>query len=466
MSLADRVSVHAGDFTAIDDGSVLSDEPIWRSLIGAPSPICYSNIVIAPEFGVTNVQHGAIIEGSYPGDQFCSMQILDANAGPSNTAQGLGIGLRASGVDADTLASYRVNVSGTDSNITIFRFDPAGSGATVLHTIAYTPADNDWITAEVESDGAGGCDIRVYDKDEVLLADVNDPVELIGATMYLALSYTDEHVFITGFDFGYLDIESARTLDNVNTDYQVNSLGQFVANGSGLAGVTGGNISFTGLRPYELTIIQATDSAVNITPVDILVTQLQLGVLRLTLYHPDGELTITFDQLPEVGWQYVTLAGATGGYIDKDLGAVDGDQICVPSTVGFSSVVLFADGDVHFDGALNQGQTMERRFFDKSTFLWESGTVTINQAGAGLAPPVWRSTPAPPAATVGVFYTYPIGYLVDGDRPMNLSDAGVPLPNGLFYNDIGYPETIQGTINSGSGTITVSGIITNAENGA
>jgi len=463
MSLDERVTVLLDYFTSSSDGDLLSDRPQWRSLEGAASPVCYQSSVIAPESGVTGVQHGAIAEGTYPLSQYARMELYDTDAGNSYDAQGVALGLRASGSSEPELTGYRVNLSDTDDEIYLFRFDPLGDGTSLVGSFPYSPQRNDVITAEVKSDGSGGCDFTLYDQDEVVIGTANDAVELVGGFMYVAMSYTNLIPSLLAVEFGYLDVAANRQIDNVNIDFAVKSLGNFQANGAGLVGVTGGNISFSGLRPFEIVLAGVTDSQVNIQPIDISQTQLQFGVLRLTLYHPDGDLTIAFDQFPEDGWQYVTLAGATGNYIDKDISAVDGDQICMPTGVQFSSVLLFADGDVHFDGALNQGQEVERRLYDLSAFTWDAGIVTIDQAAVGVAP-IWRSTPAPPNASVGVPYSYAIGYLVDGDRPMTLRDVGVQLPYGLAYNNTTYPETIEGTIISGSGTITVSGIITEAEN--
>ena len=59
-------------------------------------------------------------------------------------------------------------------------------------------------------------------------------------------------------------------------------------------------------------------------------------------------------------------------------------------------------------------------------------------------------------------YSYAIGGLLDGKRPMTLTDAGAALPAGLSYDDSAYPETITGTPTV-SGAVT--GIVTRADNG-
>jgi hypothetical protein len=58
--------------------------------------------------------------------------------------------------------------------------------------------------------------------------------------------------------------------------------------------------------------------------------------------------------------------------------------------------------------------------------------------------------------------------LLDGSRPITLSQApgSAALPPGLNYNSSKNPETIEGTITTGSGSITVPNIVTRATNGA
>jgi hypothetical protein len=190
----------------------------------------------------------------------------------------------------------------------------------------------------------------------------------------------------------------------------------------------------------------------------------------MTLEHGEGDLPHIFTMAPPDGYQAVTLSGITGNYMDQDTSAANGDTLEIPTNLGFSNLILTADADVVYDAAVDQLTTHERRLYVAATNTWDTGDVTVNQVeeGVELLPPSWRSTPSPPDAVVGTPYSYPIGALVNGSRPITLSESpgSTPLPAGLDYNSAVNPETIEGTINAGSGTITVNGIVTRAQNGA
>ena len=466
MSLADRTPVITDGFTGYADGN-LDVNPGWLTLTGTYSPIVHDGtdgIYSNPD----PLPYTAMVEGNYPLNHYAGIRLYDS-VGSATAGTGAGVLLRTTGQNVFGISTYQIMANNHRGDLTIYRHFEGSY--TTLDSASHTFEQgngNAWIWAEVESDGVGGCDLRIYDEDENLILETNDPVELTGVRVGVILK-TDaaNNPSILYFESGLIDTLGNRRLDDVNGNFQALSNGTFIANGSGLSGVTGGNISYLDQRAYPITIASALDATVDIEPIDIHSTSLEpITSLKLTLNHPEGPLSVNFLMLPEDGAQTVELSGATGNYIDKDIGAIDGDFIEIPTTVGFSSVELFEDGDVHYDGAVNQGTTHIRWLFDKSASTWESGDVTINQTGVGLSPPSWRSTPSPPDATVGVPYLYEIGYLLDGDRPMILSDVGTPLPYGLTYNDLSYPETIEGTITSGSGTITVSGIITQAENSA
>ena len=85
-----------------------------------------------------------------------------------------------------------------------------------------------------------------------------------------------------------------------------------------------------------------------------------------------------------------------------------------------------------------------------------SAALDIEVRGLSHAP-LWFGVPSPPNARLGVEYSYAIGVLIEGDRPMTLTDVGDPLPEGLSYDVSSYPERIVGTpTEDGSFTIVTS----------
>lgn len=471
MPLADRVLGFSDDFSGYEDGSLLQDEVIYTVPEGATSPIIYNdgNVAVIYPQPPPSVRSGALIAGQFPPDQWAQFQVDVVTSGPVADGNGAAALLRFL-YSGGEYVYYEARVNGTDNLVQIIKVDTTQGPTQTLASVSHTPASTDVFTFEVISDGGGGCDLTVYDKNESVITTVNDPLEIIAESVGYIVEYASGYspATVVGINAGYLDTDAARSITGVNGDDIIRSEGLISIAGSGLSEVTGATLSEAGARPYTLTIATIGATQLSCDPVDILLTQLPLGTLRLTLEHPSGDLTYDITMHPKDGWQYSDVTSPTGNYMDKDLGAADGDQIAMPITIGFSTASLQADADAAYDPAVNQLSTHDRHFFDASTNTWDSGPVIVNQVeeGVEVLPPSWRSTPAPPMARVGVPYRYEIGYLIDGSRPITLSQSpgSTALPFGLSYNSSSYPETIEGTITGGSGTIIIENIITRAEN--
>ena len=160
--------------------------------------------------------------------------------------------------------------------------------------------------------------------------------------------------------------------------------------------------------------------------------------------------------------------GQDGKYMAEGIeGVVNGDLLECQVALGNSAISLLDDADAIYDPAVPDGSTHDRWHYSQQRGAWDSGQVVINgdpDIPPEPKPPRWTGTPNPPAATEGNPYEYVIGYMLEGDRPMTLTDAGTPLPNGLSYDDSEYPEKIVGTIPGGVGGSETAGIITRATN--
>ena len=473
MSADERVIAYTDDFQGHLHNTFIADYPPWLGLSPTPSPIVYLQAPYAVLLMQEGTQAAAIIENNFPNNQYARFNIGVTTAGTGGVKNGAGVLLRL-GFSGPSFWHYQVMVNGSDNSVTIYKVDTGNAIDVVLASVSHTPAQFDPFFCEVETISGTTCEIRVYDKNETIIAQATDSDELSGVYAGVMLSsQLGGFPSIDYIEFGTLDIADNRSLDTVNPDGVVKANGPITLTGSGFSGITGGHISDNGARQFPITITNLQESVIQVAPIDVVgQSSLDYGTMRMTLTHStDPDLTKEFTLAPEDGWQAVVLAGATDNtLLLTDTVATDGDTMEIPTNNGFSDFTLNSTGDVTYDSAVNQGTQHTRRLYDNSTNTWDSGTVTINQiddGGGELLPPSWRSTPSPPNAVVGTYYRFEIGYLIDGSRPMTLSQApgSNSLPFGLAYNSSSYPETIEGTITSGTGTVTVSNIVTRASNG-
>ena len=253
------------------------------------------------------------------------------------------------------------------------------------------------------------------------------------------------------------------SISNVNGSNSADSNGQFFINGAELDGTTAVRVT-DGVNPHVLAFT-ASEARITVTPWDIHDTLLVAGTLTLEVDHPEGNMTHDYIQNIDPDNQLVTLASVDTNFMAKDItGVADGWLLEVPLTVAGSSITLEADSDTIYSPAVPQGTTHTRWAYDNVTPLWDSGTVTINQAA--VAPPdapQWIGNPNPITALADQAYEYVLADLITGERPITLSDAGNALPTGLAYNST-YPESIVGTAPGVIGSSITTGIVILATN--
>jgi hypothetical protein len=477
MTAANRIADYSDTFDSYTDNTQLTDVPVWTTF-GASNLWVSNAASVAVVYALEGADATAVHENTYPLNQYAAFSVGDAGGG-AGTYNGIGINLRLGG-SGGFYWYYYVYINTTTDTLAIIKIDTSiGPTPIELHSgsIGAAPVIGGSVFyCEVETTTtADRCQVRVYDTSDTLIASAYDDNELtsgaMGAVVSRAVGFTPS---IFAVEFGHIDTDALRSFDTVNPDGIIKSQGPIILTGNGLSEINKATISEAGgVNPYVVAITAQTAQTITLAPIDVQYTPLTYGTLTMTLEHPTdpANMTHAFNLAPADGWQAVTLSGATDNQLLlTDTDATNGDTMEIPSSDGFSTFTLSADGDVLIDAAANQGMVFLRRLYDETDSTWYSGNVTINQIpddGGELLRPSWRSTPAPPNAVVGTWYQYNIGYLITGSRPMQLAAApgSTPLPNGLSYNNSSYPETIEGTITSGSGTITVNNIITRATNG-
>jgi hypothetical protein len=445
MSAADRNADYVDGFDNGDYAnlSLLTVTPQWGSLPQTESPIVYYDggavgaiYTETPDIGVLT---SALHEADYPLNQFAGVQINGNTNGFYNddlydSHAGVGACIRYV-TGAGGTSYYRVNLNGSAGKIYIHRIvDDAGG---VVKTISHTISIGDYYYIEAEHTGANTTDVRIY-QDDSLLTTYTDTSEITGSKMAVVLhTYVPAEVpSIFDVTFGHLDSLGLRSFDLVNPGGIVKSLGPISARGSGLDGVTGGEMSEGGSRPYTLTIAEGSPTAeyVDFEPVDSFSTTLPHGTLTMKLFHPEGDLSKTFTMTSPDNWQSVVLASPNSAYMANNLGAVSSDILEVPISINSSSLELLVDGDMTYDGAVAHGTRHDRHLFDQTDNSWDSGTVTINQESA--APDPTPPTYQPMECYYGVYFSY--------DFSVGWSDAdpsgfgAIDLPAGLTINSAGF----------------------------
>jgi hypothetical protein len=472
MSAADRVITYSDDFAGYGNSTLLTDYPPWLAL-GDTAPIVFNDNTFAAIYPPENTEAAAVYESICPQDCFAAFAVDDASGGAGAKA-GVGVLVRL-GLLGEDYWFYRIMANATSNTVGIWKVDSRTTTDSLLVSESVTISSADEFWCEIDTDGAGTTTIRVYNAADQVIATASDGTELTGDYVCLVVSGTGVGIQpqMSSIALGALETSGNRRLDTVNPGNVVQSKGNITLTGVGLSDVDSAKISLGGARPYTCAISNKQSTQITITPVDIAFTQLPYGTLTMTLEHAtDPDVSKTFTMEAQAGWQSVTLSGATDNtLLLTGTVATNSDTMEIPNNDGFSTFTLSANGDVLIDSAANQGMVFERRLYDQTNSSWNVGNVTINQiddTGGELVPPSWRSTPAPPDAVVGVYYEFPIGVLIDGSRPMTLTQApgSNALPTGLNYNSSKSPETIEGTVTSGTGSITVPGIITRATNGA
>jgi hypothetical protein len=438
MALADRVPEHSDDFTQYAHDYTLTDDVLWNGSSLWASPVIYSvgeAIGLIPPDRTQDYAAGSYI--SFIDDQYITFQV--ANTASSAARGGAGVLLRV-GFDASDHWYYQVMVCATTDTVSIFKTDLRDGTSSTLGSTSFNVTVGDFFTFEAVSDGSGGCDITVFDgSDDSEIITRHESVELLGDSA-LILSPSDDETLSVGLyivEMGHLDSAATRSFDSVNPGDVVSSNGAITVTGSGLSLVSGATISEAGARPYSLTLMVAAPGYVTFEPVDIHETQLEYGTLTMTLAHPDTPpvLERTFTMYPADGWQAVTLAGSnTQDYMEGDtiVPYVDGDVLEIPTTVGLSTLELFADADVTYDPAVPQLTVHTRWLFDQTSNDWDDGTVTINQTQAVVPiPPVYQ----PKVCFYGVYFEHDFSTGWTNADPAGF--GAIDLPAGLNINSAG-----------------------------
>jgi len=254
------------------------------------------------------------------------------------------------------------------------------------------------------------------------------------------------------------------TITGVNTGDTIVSGDLITVSGTGLDTVTALQLSDGGTN-YGLTITSQSASQLQAAAIDLLDLPYPVGALNIEAVSPLNNATRAITLAYTSDYDIQTVAGAQP-YLLEGLDYADGDQVGTNVSVAGSNLTLTPDSDVLYSPAVPHGTTHTRLHYDASAATWGSGTVTVNRPDAGDGPPLWRATPAPPPARKGVAYSYAIGTLLDGDRPMTLTDSGAALPDGLAYGYMPAPnETIEAIVGTPTVDSGVSGIVTRADNG-
>jgi len=265
--------------------------------------------------------------------------------------------------------------------------------------------------------------------------------------------------------WGWFGAPSAATvtIDGINTGDVIRSGASLACFGLGLDTVTTADL-WDGADSYPLAITSQSEGSIGFTPVDLLDTPFPIGPITFRVFSPLNDATRQATLAYLAGYQAETVAGGAD-YLLSGLTYADGDQVGAEVNVAGSNLTLTPDSDVVYTPALPHGTEHSRLHYDSALKQWGSGVVTGNRPAAGDGPPVWRATPAPPPAVKGRPYAYAIGSLLDGERPMTLTDVGVPLPSGLVYGFMPAPdETIEAIVGTPDSDGDAVGIVTKAEN--
>ena len=234
-------------------------------------------------------------------------------------------------------------------------------------------------------------------------------------------------------------------LTSVNADNVIIHGGQILIACSSGDTVTGVTLD-DGVDSYALTIDSKTNTLIVCDPLDVHLTKFAYSQSDVSLILDDGSTTdsIIITLAPIVANIYLeaTSIDATDGllHVFSGIPAIIGDGYEGPKAVGTSPVQYETDGPHrNIDPAVPNDTLTTGWYYDSTAKTWTVIDEETDQDGTvGLS---WRGTPNPTPCVVGVPYSYNIGGLVDGERPITLTLVGGTLPNGL---DI-VGETIAGT---------------------
>ena len=438
--------------TLFTDDFNRADQPIdgtgqWGVVAGDNTPSIINN-------EVTN--DGVVLVETYANftleiDQWCEATMSDVVPARANHLMGLYVRYSEFGRYVLHLAS---NGAGLQKRTGAGSINDSWVGSAT-----FTPQAGDIYRIEAE-----GTDIRCYVNDTLIMSVVDDinAGGVVGMVLDKPLAPQTDGAWD---DFKAGEFTTGFAIGDINGGASIRSGGDIVITGTLLDTVTEAYLT-DGVDPYQLNIISQNPGQITCSPVNVMDTKLPYaasadGSISVSL--SDGAIqqnkTVIFIQ--ETGYEYQVLSGVDNTLMAVGLGAQDGDILEVEDGVGLSNLILFADSDVHYDPGVVPGQQHTRRFYDASTKTWDAGLVVINPTGVGGPSPKWIAVPAPPEGSVGTPYSYAIGNVLEGDRPMTLENIGNALPAGLSINAGINPEVIEGTPTTAG---TSSGININATN--
>jgi len=256
---------------------------------------------------------------------------------------------------------------------------------------------------------------------------------------------------------------SSVTVSLVNSNDIIAHNGSISISGTGLDSVT--SVVLDDGTNQETLTISGTPTPISITcdPYDVYSGKLKYDSATLRVVSPTNNAERTVQINPDANTQFVNVVGVQP-YLAQGLAVQDGDQMACEKTLSGSTMTLTPDTDILYDPAVSQGAQHTRYWWDQVTQVWDSGEVTVN--GNVVGAPVWRATPNPPPCVVGVPYQYSLGALLDGERPMTLTNSGTPLPAGLSYGFAAAPnDDIEAIVGTPTEPGSFIGIVTKAENG-
>ena len=220
------------------------------------------------------------------------------------------------------------------------------------------------------------------------------------------------------------------SITNVNGDNVIQSLGAITINGN-----FPDNVDSVVIGGLAISVASQTLTTITCPPFDVHQTSLPFGDHLLVV--DDASTTIALN--PSAGYQYKTVVGLIADGSLKDIpGAADGHQVEIPTHFNTIELTLYEDSDVLLSPRMLNDDSFVRWWHNGS--IWQGGPITIFQ---GVFEDVsWVGTPSPPAAVIGVQYSYSLSSLIQGDRPIDLTITAGELPEGLSVNSA--IEVIEG----------------------
>lgn len=341
---------------------------------------------------------------------------------------------------AEPHSGYRLH---TSANLMALFKRPAASGGSTdgPEDATFVPALNDVYRLELRGVGTGtvSASVWVNDVENVAMRWVDNDPPPYGPWLTMS-SYCRAVSTMAMDDFEAGRLEDDPVINNIGDSDSIDAGEVFNAEGANLTLVDADNctISLAGARPYTLTPTGDREPAyVQFAAIDLHLTQLPYGTLRLTMPHSfDGGGTITRDFVidPPDGATYVVGAGVDAVNGLAQAGGLDGDQweITTFNNLGYE-LALIDDTNMAVRPALPNATVGTQWRFTNADNLWDSGSVTFNQTAA--VPATWVGSFLPPPGIVGVDYTYDTTTLSSGDEPRTYAIETGTLPSTMTYID-------------------------------